>query len=63
MVADFHLHAYQEHFYRVDDLAAAGDLGGIKKIFGYIGRVFKHGKWDEASQNSRPGEKFIKNSK
>lgn len=28
--------------------------GGIKKIFGYIGRLFKHGKEDESSQNSKP---------
>jgi hypothetical protein len=28
--------------------------GGIKKIFGYIGCLFKCGKWDESSQNSRP---------
>lgn len=27
---------------------------GIKKIFGYIGRFFKHGKEDESSRNSRP---------
>jgi hypothetical protein len=29
-------------------------LGGIKKIVGYIGRLFKHGKGDESSQNSKP---------
>lgn len=34
--------------------------GGIKKIFGYIGRLFKHKKGDESSPNSRPGEEFIK---
>ena len=28
--------------------------GGIKKIFGYIWRLFKHGKGDESSQNSKP---------
>jgi hypothetical protein len=28
--------------------------GGIKKIIGYIGCLFKCGKWDESSQNSRP---------
>ena len=28
--------------------------GGIKKIFGYIERLFKHGKEDESSQNSKP---------
>lgn len=60
MVADRHLHAYQEHFYRVDDLADAKDLGGIKKIFGYIGCLFKHEKGDNSSQNSRSGEEFIK---
>jgi hypothetical protein len=27
--------------------------GGIKKIFGYIERLFKHGKGDESSQNSK----------
>jgi hypothetical protein len=27
---------------------------GIKKIFGYIGWLFKHGKGDESSQNSQP---------
>jgi len=27
--------------------------GSIKKIFGYIGRLFKHGKGDESSQNSK----------
>ena len=27
---------------------------GIKKIFGYIGRLFKHRKGDESSQNSHP---------
>jgi hypothetical protein len=63
MVGDLHLHAYQKHFYRVDDLAFAADLGGIKKIFGYIGRLFKHGKEDESSQDSRPGEEFIKKTK
>jgi hypothetical protein len=31
MVADLHLHAYQEHFYRVDDLAAAEALGVSKR--------------------------------
>jgi hypothetical protein len=31
MAADFHLHAYQEHFYRVDDLAAVEALGGASK--------------------------------
>ena len=31
MVADLHLHAYQKHFYRVDDLAAVEDLGGHQK--------------------------------
>ena len=34
--------------------------GGIKKIFGYIGRLFKYKKGDESSPNSRPGEEFIK---
>jgi len=28
--------------------------GGIKKIFGYIERLFKPGKEDESSQNSKP---------
>lgn len=28
--------------------------GGIKKIFGYIGRLFKYGKGDESSQNGKP---------
>jgi len=28
--------------------------GGIKKIFGYIRRLFKHGEGDESSQNSKP---------
>jgi len=28
--------------------------GGIKKIFGYIRCLFKNGKWDESSRNSRP---------
>jgi len=28
--------------------------GGIKKIIGYIERLFKHGKEDESSQNSKP---------
>jgi len=37
--------------------------GGIKKIFGYIGRLFKHGKEDEPSQDIRPGEEFIKKTK
>ena len=37
--------------------------GGIKKIFGYIGRLFKHEKRDESSPNSRPGEGFIKKTK
>ena len=36
--------------------------GGIKKIFVYIGRLFKHKKGDESSPNSRPGEEFIKNN-
>jgi Domain of unknown function (DUF4126) len=27
---------------------------GIKKIFGYIGRLFKYGTGDESSQNSKP---------
>jgi|GEM_PF-1189928 len=31
MVADLHLHAYQKLFYRVDDLAAAEDLGASKR--------------------------------
>jgi hypothetical protein len=31
MVADLHLHEYQEHFYRVDDLADTKDLGGYQK--------------------------------
>jgi len=37
--------------------------GGIKKIFGYIGRLFKHEKRDESLPNSRPGEGFIKKTK
>jgi len=48
---------------RVDDLAAAEELGGIKKIFGYIGCLFKHGKGDESFQNSMPGEGFIQKTK
>ena len=28
-------------------------LGGIKKVFGYIGRLLKHGQRDEASHNSK----------
>ena len=63
MVADRHLHEYQEHFYRVDDLAAAKDLGGIKKIFCYIGRLFKYEKGDESSLNSVSGEEIIKKTK
>ena len=37
--------------------------GGTKKIFGYIGCLFKHEKGDESSQNRRPGEEFIKKIK
>jgi hypothetical protein len=37
--------------------------GSIKKIFGYIGRLFKYEKGDESSQNSRPGEEFVKKIK
>jgi hypothetical protein len=44
---------FNDHLYRVDDLAAAEDLGGIIKIFGYIGRLFKHGKGDKSLQNSK----------
>jgi len=44
---------FNDHLYRVDDLAAAENLGGIKKIFCYVGRLFKHGKGDVSSQNSK----------
>lgn len=37
--------------------------GGIKKIFGYIGRLFKYEKGDESSPNSVSGEEFIKKTK
>jgi len=48
---------------RVDDLAAAEELGGIKKIFGYIGCLFKHGKEDESFRNNIPGEGLVKKTK
>jgi hypothetical protein len=54
---------FNDRLYRVDDLADAKDLGGIKKIFGYIGCLFKHEKGDNSSQNSRSGEEFIKKTK
>jgi len=44
---------FNDRLYRVDDLAAAENLGGIKKIFSYVGQLFKHGKGDEYSQNSK----------
>ena len=37
--------------------------GGIKKIFGYIGRLFKYKKGDESSPNSVSGEEIIKKIK
>jgi len=46
--------AFHDHLCRVDNFAAAENLGGIKRIFVYIGRLFKQGKGDEFSRNSKP---------
>jgi len=53
MVADLHLHEHQEHFFGLMIWLMPKIWGGIKKIFGYIGRLFKYEKGDESSQNSR----------